>query len=844
MNTIQVESHAPIRFSRVIARHRGTLLILLALYFTFVGGSYITDLSIGPRIVHHWLLTLLLGGWLLSLLLRRRPWPAAPIDGPVAAFFAVCALSTALAVDPRVSVEELWRLGMHILLLYALVDLMRAVRPRAAFEPLFFASAVVILIGLIEFTSWYTGVPPLPLFLQPWLPIGGLTQPIPPEIYRLSFTLLISTYLSSYMAILIPVGLAWLISTHSPETRRGMALWLAGAVLIETLSFSRGGLLSLAVSLPTFMLLKLASMASLRARLRTAVRDPRFLAAALVLVLFAAGFAFIWTRQADLSGHRTGDRERSALWNAAWEIGLQHPVLGVGPYGYGRALRVVRDPAYTRDHIRPHNIPLQVWAEEGGAGVAALLVMTGATFLAGFRRWRGARGIDRTRVAGALAALAGFSAHNLFDTFTAATPVLLPALVLVAYLVYPLEREPGPAAARLRALAPAAALLAVIAAAAGWAFSDAAQQQFHRAITLADEDDLPGALEAIGRAQALDPAMGMYAAQKAEFAGQLALQDPAALPAALSAYREALSREDSYDLLHTNYALLLSLSGDWLAAREHLQRAAALQPFTPLIWLRLAEVETHLGNGEAATAAYQQSLTYAPHMAASPFWETTDLRRAARDRYLAENGLDVIPLAGLARIPDRCWPAVAALRSGTPSPDSPPITDWCAGEAALRLDEDPAAALRWLDQAISATPADGRFYASRAEARLALADAAGAERDARIALFLGEPRGYYVLGRLAEAAGDLAAAESYYQGYGPLTIQNQAWDVVAYARRGSLKWLPDPRLDAPGPAGYDFAAWLALAQMYSAGGREADALRVYAAIQALDPYLVPPRPNR
>jgi tetratricopeptide (TPR) repeat protein len=128
-------------------------------------------------------------------------------------------------------------------------------------------------------------------------------------------------------------------------------------------------------------------------------------------------------------------------------------------------------------------------------------------------------------------------------------------------------------------------------------------------------------------------------------------------------------------------------------------------------------------------------------------------------------------------------------------------------------------------------------YALRAEAWLALGDKAGAERDARIAVFLGDGRGFNVLGQLAERAGDLDRAAGYYYQAGPVIVQSQSWEVAVYGRPGSFSYLP--QLDAPGPTRYDFGPWIALVRLYTAQGRTDDAQAVYAAIRALDTYYEP-----
>lgn len=801
-------------------RWRGLLITLAVLYFTFLGGTLITDLRLWPRIVHHALVTLLLAAWLIVLLRRGRPLPVTPLDRPILAGLLVSLLATIFALDPRVSLESIWLLGVHALLFYLIVYLMRTYRPHVVLQPIFFASSVVVLIGLFEFASWYFGLGWLPMFRYGWFEIGGLRHPLPPTIYRLSFTLGVSTSLSGYLAMLIPVGLAWAIATRSKDTRQGLLLWLVGTFAVEMLSFSRGGLVSLAVSLPVLVLLGLPDW---RGRLRNALRSWRVRAGLAGLVLVVVFFAYGWTRQ-NLAGHRSGDAVRRDLWRSAWEIGLSDPLTGTGPGSYGRARRTFRDPEVGRDHlVTPHSVPLLVWSQTGLPGILTLTWLIGAAAWAGYRRWRDATGPDRVRIAGVCAGLLGFATHNLFDTLLA-TPSLLPVLALTAYLVTPQDLTRRPAASSLRRLAPGMALTLVLLCAVGWSVSDRAQIHFDRALRLYRSGDLQGALTAIELARRIDPTMGFYAAQRAQFLGELTAQDPAYLPEALAAYHAMLAREDTYDLIHANYAALLAEAGDLGAARHEMAQAARIRPTDARYWIWAGAFAEADGDTTAALAAYLQALERAEEWATSGYWETTPLRAQARATFLEANELDRFSLDDLAAIPADCWPVILKEK------DDP----LCAGQVVLRLDDDPQTALRWFNTVLSADRDNATAYALRAETHLALGDIQAAEQDAQIARFLGEQSAYTVLGDIAAARSDLDAAIEAYSNGGPLIVLWQGWDVAVYGRQGSLSIFP--RLDAQRPSRYDFASWTALARLYTEQGRLADADEIYQIILALDPY--------
>jgi tetratricopeptide (TPR) repeat protein len=160
------------------------------------------------------------------------------------------------------------------------------------------------------------------------------------------------------------------------------------------------------------------------------------------------------------------------------------------------------------------------------------------------------------------------------------------------------------------------------------------------------------------------------------------------------------------------------------------------------------------------------------------------------------------------------------------------------GEVALRAGEIEIA-LHALDHALELDDALSQAYALRAEAYLLAGDEESAERDARTAVFLSGlhgRRGYYVLGQLAEARGDLEAAARNYERAGPVQILEQNWDVSVYGRRANLGYL----LDVPGSTRYDLDPLLALARLYLDQGRVEDAEGIYEAIRAQAPHFEPP----
>jgi len=819
------------------SRARSSLITLLALYLTFLGGTSFTNVLLWPRVAHHAILALLLGGWLLSLIVRRRPFPATPLDLPILIYLAVYLLSALLAVDPRISLEQFWLMGTHALLFYLLVDTMRAYGPVSVLKPLMFTLAVFVLVGLSRFVQWYFGLPP---FALGWAEIGGLQQPIPPVILREPIGPHSITGASALLAMWVPVGLAWAATTPHPETRRMWLMWLAGVFAMTLLTFSRGGILSLAVSLPALAFLALAGVSRWGGRIQAWLSHWRNRATLIALALLAAtaialGVVRLGNLRASLTGtpSEPGDAVRLDLWRSAVEIGLQHPLLGAGIYSFGREMRTLRDPLRTGEYLNvPHSYPLLVWAEAGLLGVLAMLFLTGRAAWMGFQRWRAASGPERLRVSGMCAGLLGFAAHNFVDHLVI-TPYLLSAFALAGYLAPP--EETSQASQPIHRALPGALLAALTVSLIPQVLSHQAYFFATQANAAEAADDLDTALGSIAVARQIDPALGLYSAQHARYLGALALEGQAPLEAAIAAYQEAYRSDDTFDVMHASEAVLLQHAGRSSEALTAMQRALALFPADHRYALWAGQYAELAGESGQARQHYRSALESVPYWSVSAFWEQTPLRESIRGAFLAEQGLSSVPRCILRAIPDACWPLLIGQE---PSPGLWTLPS-CQALLALRLDNQPDRALDWIEQAQPGShgPTLSTLYVLRAEAYLALGDLAQAERDAQIALFLGDRLGYLILGRLAEARNDPAEAADAYRHALPVLETRRAWSFAVYSRKDAFP-LP-AELSAPSYGPDDWAAALELVRLYQSQGDAEAVTGIIHAMRLYDPFFDP-----
>jgi O-antigen ligase len=215
------------------------------------------------------------------------------------------------------------------------------------------------------------------------------------------------------------------------------------------LTASRGGYVSVVVSLIVFLVLsvRLASAAGSALQIRIG-------AAAFVLAALAALAIFFVIHKSDYLSDRTRNvvdnkNIRLDFWKAAWQQWKTNPLLGTGSRTYlfyGRKFRV---DAVQIDAVYVHNDYLQLLAEYGAAGFAGFLIFYGAHLRRGLitaRRLGPRRILVSQRLRsnamalnlGALGGVAAISTHSFLDF-----NLHIPANVLLLAFVFGIIANSG-----------------------------------------------------------------------------------------------------------------------------------------------------------------------------------------------------------------------------------------------------------------------------------------------------------------------------------------------------------------------------------------------------------------
>lgn len=809
-------------------RVRRLSLIFVSFYLVFLGGSAYYALVFPVRVFHHLFMTGLAAGWLLNRLRSGRGFPNTPITGAIFGLVGIWWVTAITSPDMRMALEHLWFMLLHVLIFFALADLLQMGGQKRLMEALFLLAALVVLLSGLELGSWYFGWGVLPGTDIGWLDVIGPGAWLPLRLPRLALAMNISTLLAGFAAPLITVLVGWAISTRHRDYRP--VLWTLAAALsvVLVLTFSRGGLLSVLVALAVFAALVIVDHQRLARRL-----PPRMLAAGGLVAVTAA---FVGVGILLLSPSRSsGDAVRVDLLRGAAAITLDHPVAGVGVGVFGRAFREYRSPDLARDRMASaHNLYLNHLAETGllGAGIAVLLA--GLILRAWWHHWQACEtAAERIRLAAVIAALIGAGVHSLVDVFTT-TPVVFMLLALLAYSITPARQEILPQTAPWRQLPVLAALAMCIGYGVWFIQLDRAQAAYQRSLFTQDGPTADRLSSAYAAAD-LDPGLALYTLQIAALTAQQDAQENAAgeHSAALAAYDHALALEPTWDLGWINRAALAEQNGDLPAAIDALERAHAINPQTVAV-LHLARLYEQTGTQSPAIvvahyrAAMSLALSSENRLPLSAFWTQTPLRTEALEQF-AER------LAPDAQY--RVWQVHDPQRLEALIPPSPTTAAeyWVLGEHTLTALADAERANAAFSEAIRLAPQIGDYYASRARATWQ-SDPPAARRDLDLATLLGTRDEYpnTIRAMLAREAGADDLADQLLANALPPRRAPQEFAAVLYGGRiATFDLLPQMRFPGPGRAAMQ--PWYTLSEAALAQGNRDRAIAILNAIVAYAP---------
>lgn len=616
------------------------IAVFLLAYLIIAGGTLNGLVRFPLHVVSHVVVFLVLCIWLGGALWRRRRIEATGLELTILVVVAAWVLATLLSEDLRRSLGWLGLMSTYVLFFYLVHDISRHGWPATLLtKSLLIVGGIVIAWGVVEILSWYLT----------WLSQSG-GRLIPTQPLRLYTLLGDANMLSGFLNLLLPLAVIRLVTTRNSFSRLILLGWLAGNLLVQFFTSSRGGWLGTIVVIVSLVVFVTGAFGGWRARVVLwwkARSRPRWMLALVVglALVAAAAIAYLAWHQVQHPTHTGILETRSFFWECAWAAFLSSPWYGTGPFTYSTQF-IKCKPFLVKPYPHAHSLPMTTLAEGGVLGMLSLLALTVGLIRRLWQTWRWASFEQRLFMSGGLASLAGFGVHGLVDNH-----VLVPTIGMTAVGIAALTLSGG-TQDRVdrheveRGVSVAWFVVPAILLIAGSAWSDLAYYPFWRGVHLANRGDWSAAAPWFDIAAERDDRMAFYHLQQGYAWGVLADGEDSesdagqqqALEKAIAAYERGVTLEPYYSLNHANLSALYWQAGDHEQAVDEMEQAIALTPGVVPYHLSLAHYSEELGLRDVAVAQYHEVLQKRSDLSgAGHFWNSTPTRSAALAEWESEH---------------------------------------------------------------------------------------------------------------------------------------------------------------------------------------------------------------
>ncbi len=613
-----------------LTRAQGTYLLQEAILFLVVsylvarGGSAI---GLGIFEANLALVAVIGGLWLAWRTVRKRPFPITRLDLPILIFVCVASVASLTSADPRRSAMGLVEVLLAGLVFFFLVDLIRGGLPGELLEKIvLFTSIPLLLFGGLQMFLWY----------RDWVAIDHWVHLIPPVSQRISAFLGRPNEVAAYLNLLLPLLAVRALRSGSKAKAAG---WLGWFLIVEIELFftsSRGGWLARAVMLGCLGLLLLWEYRkSIRSWWTYLITHPGWLA---IIGLFAAvelglDFSFFGWQTHSTTSAGTGGIDpsaRSYIWNVAIDTFRSHPILGNGPFTLSTEFLRTYSVPPTEFFGTAHNLLLNVAAETGMFGLAALLWLAVSLVFLFYKRWVPASRVERIGIAALVAALIGQGAHAMLDTV-----ILVPAigLILVAYIAILAAGDPVQARSIIhQRLGSGLLIIGCLGLFAGMGFHVLTYRVAFAGAEASMRGDWTTTAARFDQSTQMDPTNAFDWFQAGYAHGILALAEDGSLKdaqnigSALADYQQGIKIEPVYATNWANLSVLEWANGNRKEALAAMQRAVERANNQPSFSLTLGQMLEEDGQLDQAGQAYENVLRVTPDWGSAYFFRATPYR--------------------------------------------------------------------------------------------------------------------------------------------------------------------------------------------------------------------------
>ncbi len=410
-------------------------LALYALVFAVPFGSWFpVSVGAGNLTAVDFLAALVIALWLIRLIVQERGitirWHALAL--PFALFLGAALLSMTGALSLQAALKEFAKWAEMFAIYVFVVNNLDETRLTRVLGAMFLAGLFEAAIGIYQFL-FRVGPEGFTLFDRFMRAYGTFEQPNP---------------YAGYLALIVPVALGVVVSVISNQysvfskqshsktehwtlrvnTDRLVLVILAAIALVAMLaavlmSWSRGAWLGVGAGLVVTIVVQ-SRRAFVLSVIAAFVLTFAILLSSINIIPTAVADRFSGVADYfgvfDVRGVKVDDAnyaivERMAHWQAAWDMFLDHPLLGVGIGNYAPVYPAYALPQWDDPLGHAHNYYLNVAAEAGAVGLIAYLILWGTAFWQGWHAVRVTNGWQRGLAAGLLGMLVALSIHNGFD---------------------------------------------------------------------------------------------------------------------------------------------------------------------------------------------------------------------------------------------------------------------------------------------------------------------------------------------------------------------------------------------------------------------------------------------
>ncbi len=362
-----------------------------------------------------------------------------------------------------------------------------------------------------------------------------------------------------------------------------------------------------------------------------------FILVVVITVMIVALAGIILFNQAVHPTHGSILNSRKLFWEVAIKTFLANPIFGQGPFTYATAF--MANQSIPPDHIwtHAHSSLMNLLAEMGLLGALALFYVAVRFFRLFIPAVKQAFNTNQSNlIIPAAAFLITYLTHSLFDSLHMEPAIIWSlAILLGASLPDQVHKK------ETKTLRPWWVLLPVIFSWYGiWLITP-----YHQAIELANQNQWAAAHEKLTTAIKRDPTSSITHQQLALVDAVLAEQDQTQyLNNAITQLEIAVQTEPSWALNYANLASLYLSDNNLEKAYQNALEAIYLAPKAARYQIVYADIAEKINQQELAFNAYQNALDLEKTWVDADFWNTTPLRKQARDAWQQANPKQSITL--------------------------------------------------------------------------------------------------------------------------------------------------------------------------------------------------------